>query len=981
MSPNEKAPDTIPSDDQTDNFDNHTAAAIALISPHTPDVADNDRRLELAGIFRKDGNHEMAQALYQAVLETEPLNRKALRQRAACSLDARKLDQALQETEDALVLLPGDPVLQQTKSKILQRRENSQVLTAARQHLRDGNWASAAQILDDHLAAYPDHAAAITLRAFTASKADNLQDVLQFCSRGLALEPFHTGMLSMRAEALTRTGQPELAREQLEAAYCTNSALGEGAIFALAEARCAAGDERAADTLLCEFLAKSAGNPQAHLARIRNALAMGDIDGALDRCEAALKDHPDDIRFLSRKALALSRADVPDKVLELLDNLPDEDRRGPPLQRLMAASLLALGRHDEAQSILQDLLSRDATDREASNMLTELIDCVSGSAAALQHLECAPVHPTTGDSQSVTDQSASAADMAKQQPAALLKYLQLCLRSGRTDQARQIMERLGELGPDWTTPQLIVLTGLAQKTGNMNVVVASLSSALSHDGLSPVMALNVLRMAQASGIDQIAEKVRDALEPRLTQIERATFRLQSDLTIYGPQETLARLRMIPVGRRGPTQAEVIAELLSKAGKRALCLRYLRFCRRRWPNSLALLKQQIAALNRFGAAEIALDVIDQLSESGGGPVKNAQRVSSLISLGRLEDALKHIDKMGTRNRRMIGSQAEMLIRLALGDAIGAAALVDAVVAESGRSDRTMARFRTTHLGAMLNELQLIERARSMDDEMADDHSEDMVASFYFPARQVISRWQSRSQPRRDAGADCAIPRRIVQYWDQEEPPAAIAALMKSWQHVAGYSYQRYNRRTATAFLAERFDMLHVRAFRLANGPSEECDFLRLCLLLADGGIYADADDLLLGDLDELRLKARNVVLYRERFGAIGNNFLATSPGHPLFRRAVDMARESLLARENDLTWSKLGPGLMTRATGVHLMTERDDDLAVISEQELARTVQIHMALPYKTTPAYWNSKDGRIPHEVMKVLTDFCFPAGKQAEAS
>ena len=68
MSPNEKAPDTVPSDDQTDNFENHTAAAISLIPPHTPDAADNVQRLELAGIFRKDGNHEMAKALYQAVV-------------------------------------------------------------------------------------------------------------------------------------------------------------------------------------------------------------------------------------------------------------------------------------------------------------------------------------------------------------------------------------------------------------------------------------------------------------------------------------------------------------------------------------------------------------------------------------------------------------------------------------------------------------------------------------------------------------------------------------------------------------------------------------------------------------------------------------------------------------------------------------------------------------------------------------------------
>lgn len=66
---------------------------------------------------------------------------------------------------------------------------------------------------------------------------------------------------------------------------------------------------------------------------------------------------------------------------------------------------------------------------------------------------------------------------------------------------------------------------------------------------------------------------------------------------------------------------------------------------------------------------------------------------------------------------------------------------------------------------------------------------------------------------------------------------------------------------------------MRAFKLASHVAEESDFLRLCLLLADGGIYADADDLLTGTPEALLQDGAGLVVFPEpTLGSIENNLL-------------------------------------------------------------------------------------------------------------
>ncbi|EEX15691.1 conserved hypothetical protein [Citreicella sp. SE45] len=83
--------------------------------------------------------------------------------------------------------------------------------------------------------------------------------------------------------------------------------------------------------------------------------------------------------------------------------------------------------------------------------------------------------------------------------------------------------------------------------------------------------------------------------------------------------------------------------------------------------------------------------------------------------------------------------------------------------------------------------------------------------------------------------------------------------------------------------------HVRPFKFASHVAEESDFLRLCLLLADGGIYADADDLLPGNPEALLQHGAGLVVFPEpTLGSIENNLLCAPRGHPVIARAVDLS---------------------------------------------------------------------------------------------
>ncbi len=84
---------------------------------------------------------------------------------------------------------------------------------------------------------------------------------------------------------------------------------------------------------------------------------------------------------------------------------------------------------------------------------------------------------------------------------------------------------------------------------------------------------------------------------------------------------------------------------------------------------------------------------------------------------------------------------------------------------------------------------------------------------------------------------------------------------------------------------------MQAYQRVREIPQKADIFRLALLVAEGGVYVDADDRCLRPLDTLLPAGASLVLSQEEFGCAANHFLAASPGHPVLQaalRAVVMA---------------------------------------------------------------------------------------------
>lgn len=164
------------------------------------------------------------------------------------------------------------------------------------------------------------------------------------------------------------------------------------------------------------------------------------------------------------------------------------------------------------------------------------------------------------------------------------------------------------------------------------------------------------------------------------------------------------------------------------------------------------------------------------------------------------------------------------------------------------------------------------------------------------------------------SDVQIPRQIVQYWNSTDLPDDIAGMVNTWRDAKGFKHTLYNREMARNLLHRDFGPKWAKAFQMAKTATEEADFLRLCLVAKYGGVYADADDILTGDLAGLLDCGAGAVLHLAHFGGnVGNNFFAARAEHPLIVIAAKTVRQAMLTRSNESVWQKAGPGLLSRMT--------------------------------------------------------------------
>lgn len=193
-------------------------------------------------------------------------------------------------------------------------------------------------------------------------------------------------------------------------------------------------------------------------------------------------------------------------------------------------------------------------------------------------------------------------------------------------------------------------------------------------------------------------------------------------------------------------------------------------------------------------------------------------------------------------------------------------------------------------------------------------------------------------------DVQIPRTIVRFWhDPRNLPEDVRACLVTWERLRDYGIdlRMFDDVSAAAYIASRFGARECAAFGRCRHPAMRSDYFRMCFILAEGGFYVDADDVLLGEgwrsiFRDGKLKLQPLCydipsggmvpaaeIWRAdlptdgRIFYVNNNPIAAPAGHPVLREALRRATDKLLG-EDPLPeiQSTTGPGNLTAALTAH-----------------------------------------------------------------
>jgi len=191
---------------------------------------------------------------------------------------------------------------------------------------------------------------------------------------------------------------------------------------------------------------------------------------------------------------------------------------------------------------------------------------------------------------------------------------------------------------------------------------------------------------------------------------------------------------------------------------------------------------------------------------------------------------------------------------------------------------------------------------------------------------------------------STPRTLVRYWhDPNDLPDDVRACLASWDRLQndGFEVRTFDDVSAAAYIRGNYTHRESNAFSRCRHPAMRSDYLRMCFILREGGLYVDADDVLVRfDVEDMvadgRLKLQPLCydvdsqamaptgdLWRpdlpagHRIFYANNNPLAAAPDHPILARAL--ARCTMLLLGDDPRpeiQSTTGPGNLTAALAAH-----------------------------------------------------------------
>lgn len=192
-------------------------------------------------------------------------------------------------------------------------------------------------------------------------------------------------------------------------------------------------------------------------------------------------------------------------------------------------------------------------------------------------------------------------------------------------------------------------------------------------------------------------------------------------------------------------------------------------------------------------------------------------------------------------------------------------------------------------------------------------------------------------------------------------------------------------SAAAYIAEKYTSREREAFARCRHPAMRSDYLRMCFVLEEGGLYVDADDVLLGDGWEALFRGGGLKLqplcydiptggmlsaneiWRPdlptdgRIFYVNNDPIAAPAGHPVLSRALARATDRLLGDTGfPEIQSTTGPGNLSAALVAHVRSLKVAGLPLDLEllPDWSKIAEVRWELSYRGDARNWRNMDAR-----------------------
>ena len=664
----------------------------------------------------------------------------------------------------------------------------------------------------------------------------------------------------------------------------------------------------------------------------------------------------------------------------------------PTLPVEVARELAELGCHDEAETVLRDLLARQPDSAPARMGMGLLARKREQPETALIWYE-------------------EALSLSPEHPAAPVELARVLFELNRLDEASGLLESLLSRRPD-AFHAWLMQGRIARQQGRHDDALTCFQSALALEPRHHLLPLEIAtelralgRQAEAEGLLQaedlqpsarlwhlrglLAQDRNDA-EEALRCFDRGQHCqpeqpgcYQAMLAEYlrlcwldDADALLARAaKAVPDARRW---AALKVRLLRARGQLESAIDLAEETLTRYPGDpevMALLVTLLTAVARFEAAS---KVIAGPRAADDRQCQQAAWLRTLVARARydLDAAVDHCEAALTldpENPRILQEMA--LIQLMRGNTpAGGASLAKArrllerhgsarvrASSEGGLRRALFLELRTNPFAeqalARAWKAPAAERAAAMTSILAEEPAHLGTAMSLLITLRLSGVFDRPAPLDRVAGSP--IPRCIVQFWDSVEIPPDIRETLRSWPTAhPDFEHRVFNDESAEAFIERHCDEEVLRAFRMANLPAMRADVFRLAFLYIQGGIYADVDDLCRHGIDDWLEPGVEMVLLQEDLGTIGNNFLAVAPGHPFIKAVLAAGTANILGRQGGI-WFASGPGAITLSFCVeYLPALREqhlpDGLRIIDYCHLQQRISLHLPRRYKHGNTHWSS---------------------------